>query len=289
MENSEYPALFVSADGASNTAQRRFLTITKVEYSLLVVAAVLTMNLSTEPAYLIANAMVFGILVLFLLFRSVKALDQNWYSARAIAESVKTLTWRYMMKSAPFGGSDHDADKEFQTLLRSILSANTRAAEVLSLGQQTHGEEVTTFMRRIRSLPLEERAKFYSFNRVDEQHKWYLRKTDDNTKAFKGFIGLLIGIYSVAGISTLAKIVYPTFAYYPTEPLIALAGTILGWIQIKKFNELGAAYALTAREISLIKIGQSYTTSEAKFSEYVTDAEMAFSREHTQWIARQAG
>lgn len=289
MEKSDYPALFVSADSASNTAQWRFMAIAKVEYALLVVAAILTMNLSTAPAYLIANAMVFGVLVVFLVFRSLKALDQNWYSGRAIAESVKTLTWRYMMKSAPFDGSDNQADKEFQLLLRGILSSNTRAANVLSLGQNGHNKEVTGFMRRIRNLPLEERAKFYAFNRVDEQHKWYLHKADDNIRAFRGFIGLLIGIYLVAGISTLVKIVYPNFTYYPTEPLIVLAGTMLGWIQIKKFNELGAAYTLTAREIGLIKIGDNCTSSEAKFSEYVNDAEMAFSREHTQWIARQAG
>jgi hypothetical protein len=71
------------------------------------------------------------------------------------------------------------------------------------------------------------------------------------------------------------------------EPLIVVAAAIIGWIQIKRYSELASAYALTAHEIGIIEErARSAYTNEA-FSQFVNDAEQAFSREHTQWVARQ--
>jgi len=289
MEKSEFPALYQAADSATGTAQWRFLTIIKIEYLLLVAAAVLAMNLSSSIVYLGLNALVFAALLGFLLFRAKKGNDRNWYNGRAIAESVKTLTWRYMMRADPFSNADDRiSDSEFSKLLLQILKSNTEFGREIA-AHVNSGPEISPFMRSIRALPLSERKKFYAVNRIDEQKTWYADKARSNSRSFYQFIGFLSFIYLVAACCTLARIKYPDFPYYPTEPLIALAGTLLAWMQIKKFNELGAAYALTAHEIGLIKISGDHSNDEATFSEHVNDAEFAFSREHTQWVARQAG
>jgi hypothetical protein len=70
--------------------------------------------------------------------------------------------------------------------------------------------------------------------------------------------------------------------------LIVIAASIIGWMQIKNFNELAAAYTVAAHEIGLIKIRAAEVTRDDAFSEFVNDAEKAFSREHTLWIARQS-
>ena len=58
-------------------------------------------------------------------------------------------------------------------------------------------------------------------------------------------------------------------------------------MQAKRFSELAASYALAAHEISLIA-DQALTPATAyDFSVFVGDAENAFSREHTQWVARK--
>ena len=74
---------------------------------------------------------------------------------------------------------------------------------------------------------------------------------------------------------------------WPIEPIIVLAASLTGWMQIKKFNELASAYTLTAFEIGIIQDRASDSMSEAEFSDFVGEAEQAFSREHTQWVARQ--
>jgi len=74
---------------------------------------------------------------------------------------------------------------------------------------------------------------------------------------------------------------------FPVEPVIVLASAVLGWMQIKKFNELASAYALTAHEIGLAETVIADAKTEQDFSKAVNEVELVFSREHTQWIARQ--
>lgn len=69
---------------------------------------------------------------------------------------------------------------------------------------------------------------------------------------------------------------------------IVIAASIIGWTQIKKLNELAAAYTMAAHEIGLIRSMSDSVSTDAEFSGFVNDAEKAFSREHTLWIARQS-
>ena len=50
---------------------------------------------------------------------------------------------------------------------------------------------------------------------------------------------------------------------------------------------VAASYALAAHEIGLIKEQSLLPDTPEKFSLFVGDAENAFSREHTQWVARK--
>ena len=63
--------------------------------------------------------------------------------------------------------------------------------------------------------------------------------------------------------------------------------SIIGWIQIKIFNEIASSYVLAAHEIGIIKTSINQVSTETNFSEFVNEAERAFSREHTQWTARR--
>ncbi len=51
--------------------------------------------------------------------------------------------------------------------------------------------------------------------------------------------------------------------------------------------KLASAYSLTAHEIGIIESRLATDASENEWSGLVNEAELAFSREHTQWVARQ--
>lgn len=85
----------------------------------------------------------------------------------------------------------------------------------------------------------------------------------------------------------IARIIDPSLKWLPTEALAVAASSALGWMQIKRFNELATAYSLTSHEIGIIKSKFKSVNSAEELSKFVEDAESAFSREHTQWAARR--
>jgi len=94
--------------------------------------------------------------------------------------------------------------------------------------------------------------------------------------------------YLLAAALALSRIALPNWQYWPIEPVIVLAASLVGWTQIKKFNELSAAYTVAAHEIGLIRPLADGVKNDDEFSEFINDSEKAFSREHTLWIARQS-
>ena len=53
-----------------------------------------------------------------------RADEKEWFDGRAVAESVKTLSWRYMMRLEPFE-DDATSDHKFMEELNSILETRT--------------------------------------------------------------------------------------------------------------------------------------------------------------------
>lgn len=98
-----------------------------------------------------------------------------------------------------------------------------------------------------------------------------------------------ICVYLLATIGVLLRIEFVSPPIWFTEPLIVVGASIVGWMQIKKFNELSSAYTLAAHEIGLLRSEIEEIENEEDFSLFVNRAELAFSREHTQWVARQSG
>src|SRR3712207_2381101 len=51
--------------------------------------------------------------------------DKEWFDGRAVAESAKTLTWRYMMRLEPFQEDDATSDREFIEELAELRNARS--------------------------------------------------------------------------------------------------------------------------------------------------------------------
>ena len=68
---------------------------------------------------------------------------------------------------------------------------------------------------------------------------------------------------------------------------LLIGSGLLGWTRSKRYRELSASYALTAREIALLRSSVSDVTTDEKLSDFVNSGELVFSREHTQWVARK--
>ena len=226
---------------------------------------------------------------MLLLARNFLKLQQDWYRCRAIAESVKTLTWRYIMRAAPFadGPSPQNARAEFRSQLSRIFESNRATADKIDPNWSAD-DKITGEMDRVRAFSLDERKKYYTAHRLNDQRTWYVDKARENSRSATNWVIATVVAYMLAFALVLARIRFPDWGFWGIGPVIVFASSAIGWMQVKKFNELAAAYTVTAQEIGLIKPKLDMVSSENDFSDFINDAELAFSREHTLWIARQS-
>ena len=280
----DLPALHKTARDLSDRYQFRYLWLMRAEYFALFVAAILALDLGNTPTYYLFYALVFLTGFALLLVRSFTKPEQSWYRARAVAESVKTSAWRYAMRAHPYDGEN--ARKQFLSLLPGILLANKVLSEGAS-SPRVGEEQVTSSMERGRALPLKSRVAYYLEHRVKDQRTWYLKKARSNRRAFTFWIWVSGAAYVLAIFLALSRIAFPVWKIVPIDPLIVVASSIIGWVQIKKHSELAASYTLTTIEIGNAVEQSQHLDDEKLFSDFVNDTEMAFSREHTQWVARQ--
>jgi SMODS and SLOG-associating 2TM effector domain 3/SMODS and SLOG-associating 2TM effector domain 1 len=281
-----FPPLYATADEAANRWQMSYLRLIRAEYGLLLVAAVLAMNFSTHGLYFAMYGLVFLASLGVLLYRTGEKPEQDWYRCRALAESVKTSTWRYVMRAEPFAVDDGPARGALRDMLGQLLRSNEHIVQKLA-GYSAAGSPTTTEMDQVRVLDWRLRRDYYVHHRIRNQRDWYHGKAKYNADSAGWWRSVSIAIYVAAVALVLARIAIQGGEFWPIEPLVVAASAVLGWMQIKKFNELASAYTLTALEISLIEDKLREVETEAELSEFVNEAELAFSREHTQWVARQ--
>lgn len=288
MENNEYPGLFQAADLASVAAQKLYLNSFIVYGGLAVVGAAFSIaGTKSKEAALVASIIFLGGLFVSI-YMAFKKNEGIWYRARAVAESVKTATWRFVMGAEPFDMElgDRESQKRFGDLLKNILNEHKDLAH--SLADDTMiAEQLSQKMKDIRSLSLEERKNVYLFDRINEQKDWYTKKSKTTkSKGTKCFLALVV-VQTLAVVLTLLRIAYPAWQYWPTEIFVVLGACILAWIQLKRYRELSASYSLAAQEIAIAQLSLTGIINEIDFSSFVRDTENAFSREHTQWIAKK--
>lgn len=285
MNDGDYPALYSAADLAAVKNQRNFLVALGGNLSCLAGAAGLSFVSYKSPLFCCFQAIVLLCSLGLTIFLADRQPQRLWYGTRALAESVKTVTWRFMMRAEPFEGDEGEARTHFLKALREIFEANKQVS-ARAVDMQGY-QQITGAMLANRELSLSERKKVYDAERVGNQHEWYIRKAQANTRVSKRWFASIIIINIAAIISALVRIMFPLAEHWPTDFLVVTAGSIMAWLQTKRYQELAGSYTLTAHEIGLLRAAMPDGDDERVFSIAVADAENAFSREHTQWLARR--
>jgi hypothetical protein len=283
---NDYPALFRSAEAASASTQKAHLRFVWAQSICLIAGAALGLCPGESPVAAILAALLFLASLAITIFSRAQQFQRHWYQARALAESIKTTSWQYMMGAQPYDIDDVSAAQLFRGTLTRLLEDNRSLGDFFA-GTPAVDEQLTLRMHEIRRLSVPEKAEFYRQHRIDDQRQWYTRKAAANRASGKRWFRILVGLYVLAIISVLIRIAAPAFKYYPVGVLAIAASSVLTWIQLKRYSEIAAAYVLTAHEIGIIQQDLTSISTAAELSNFVADAENAFSREHTQWAARR--
>ncbi len=283
MTDDDFPALYQDSNATATEVQSKFLLATK---SILIssLAIGLAPNFFVREIS-IAIQIIFSILVIgSSAYLSLGKPQKVWYGTRALAESIKTMAWRYSCRAEPFDAPDDTDDQKFEKSVHELLRSNSEAAALRYNSENT--ELITDKMKQIRLSSLMERRDSYMRGRLEDQLSWYRRKSKFNNNRSKAWYFFLIIASIFALIISLINLSRPS-DLMSVDFLFAVPIAVFGWIQVKRYQELASSYALTAHEITFIKANFVRANEERLFSRYVADAENAFSREHTQWYARK--
>lgn len=285
--DAQLPGLYQAANRASLDAQWIYFAGLLSYLLLLVFAAFISFISADSPTGTFLSAFLFLVTLSILIGLRVKRPDDIWYNGRAVAESVKTRAWRWMMKAEPY--DDYEkfeiVSKKFISDLKAILTQNRNLAAALSTNVYLDAP-ITEAMKIIRAMPVTDRLGLYSADRVQDQADWYARKFLFNRRRAQQWFWVSVILHMIAITMLLVRIQKPHLQL-PVEVIATTASGVLTWLQAKKHNELASSYSLAAHEIVLIKGEALSIETDKQLSEFVLNAEAAFSREHTQWAARK--
>lgn len=283
---SNFPGLYKAAGKVSMDAQSQYYQYLGWYLSLLITAALISYLWPENQNGAFFGAVLFLVTLAILIYLNIYKPDNAWYTGRAVAESVKTRSWRWIMGAEPYSKSKDDnvVAKEFVNDLRAIKNVNKIFADGLGTTNKVD-DVISKEMLEIRQLEFPERLEYYKTHRIQNQADWYAKKAVFNKRKSKFWFVVSIGLHALAILMLLYKIEHPSLDL-PVEVITTAAGAVLTWLQAKKHNELVSSYSLTAHEIVLIK-GEALSVSETEFSDFIVNSEAAFSREHTQWVARK--
>ncbi len=283
LQGDGLPGLFREADRTSLRGQRATLRFNRLRLVGAVLAAVggaLSLRLGTFDLWGFLSVVGFALALVAELVLLVERPERDWYAGRALAESVKTLAWRYAVGAKPFELKlDGSASRELMRV--RLAEVADQVQDRLPISSPVPG--ITPEMERLRSASFPERRAAYVEGRTSEQQRWYAsRSVANRARASRWRIFLIVS--EVVALVLAAARAFGVFQIDLSGVLAALVSAGAAWVALKQHGELASAYAMAARELS-IQVGRLATTPEAHWADAAADAEEAISREHTMWLA----
>jgi SMODS and SLOG-associating 2TM effector domain 1/SMODS and SLOG-associating 2TM effector domain 3 len=205
--------------------------------------------------------------------------ERDWYAGRAIAESMKTLAWRYAVQGNPFGPelSGSAAD---ELLFERIGEVLTKGRDRITISAEAI---VTPTMRELRKSSLSIRRASYMRYRTQDQRGWYSENAERNaTRARNWRYALLAGELLAVVLAALSLALDLKVDVAGITAALVAAGA--AWLSLKQHSQLASAYRIAAAELALQEAILEQAAALA-WPQAVADAEEAISREHTMWLA----
>lgn len=287
MDSAHYPTLFRSADLAARNSQKMHFRLLRADIVCKVLGAALAAGsaawLDAWSVFVALGVLVAGTLIA-LASRS-RRYEEAWWGARAAAETVKSLAWRYMTRTRPLDASDTGrADNTLIDHLRETLKEARNVAAVLAEAMDGDAQ-ITPQMREVRELDLDGRCSFFDEHRAREQQSWYADRAREHASAESAWFWLSFAAQILAASACLVGIHWPG-AIGAVAVVTTAAASATTWSKARQFRTLASAYTVAAHELSLLRAQREHVLSERDLARWVNEIEEAISREHTLWRAR---
>ncbi len=292
MTEQNFPNYFQAANNISISSQRNYLLVLKVDlFAMIVAAGLAAYNYQSVESKLILNIItglsLFIGLILTIVLRT-KKFEDVWYQGRALAESCKTITWRFITCAEYFENTLDLDEVKHRFISRIKELANEFSDLNTNLSAKALAKPIITDkMVEIRALDLQGRKEYYLKYRIDDQKEWYSKKAQSNKESYNNWFTGIIVLQVISFICIVYLIVEPDSTWNIIGLLTTLSASAIGWLQIRQHQELKQAYTTATTELNFIKELSSNIVTEEELRQFVLDSENAISREHTLWRAQR--
>jgi hypothetical protein len=217
-----------------------------------------------------------------------KKYEDIWYQGRALAESCKTLTWRFVTCSEYFENSLEltEVKKRFTERIKELANEFNELSQTMN-SRTLNLPIITNKMLEIRANDLTTRKTYYIQNRIEDQKKWYENKAEYNAEKYNLWFWAVIISQAISLISVVYLIKNPESSWNIVGLFTTISASALSWLQLKQHQELKQAYTTATQELNFIVTLSDEIINEDSFSKFVLDSENAVSREHTLWLAQR--
>ena len=289
LTDADLPPLFHAANGRSTEGQTWFLRAARFRLFGVLGAAffgLFTWKPGISPVdwagVLAASCFVVAIVVEAYLYQARP--ERTWYEGRVAAESIKTLSWRYAIGGEPFNIGIYPELQVANLFLAQLKGLFEVITDLDVLPPGPSGQQITQPMRDVRALSLADRKATYERGRVEDQEHWYHEKAAWNSRRATHWTRIMLATEIMGVICGILKAVGVI-----EGGVLGLAGaivaTLTAWLQTKQHRTLATAYTITAIELASVRSKIADQSNDADWAKFVSDAEEAFSREHTLWKA----
>lgn len=290
MRLADYPEVFRAADKASLRAQQVFAGLKIAEIALLVASAAAS-GVNSVPTdvqnfrYWVTIVSVGGAIfaLLIAIFSAASNIDSVWIDSRTLAESVKKLTWQFMMCIPPHGRLDpRAAEAEFHFKLESLRKAASNVDSWVA-HYTTHDPDITDTMRLIRAKIWQEQHIYYRKHRLRTQISWYSTHSNEfSNAAFRYMVAAIILEAGAVGFAIAAwKNILPLYNGVGLATTVAAAA--MAWSELRKHRQLGRTYHDIARRLSAQRDLARHVDSDETRIQFVDSVESIISTENTNW------
>lgn len=284
----DLPITYRRASDRSGVGQKRYVRLNQADLFLVLFGAVMGTSW-TFGGWVRPRIQATGIVLAMvgsLVLRTRGLLDaarDEWFDGRSVAESIKSLSWQFMLRLPPFDGDLNTASKEFERLVLEI-ARSPAADEHPSFVQEPVGP--TGKMALVFQQPETVRQTIYIRDRLEPQIGWYAKESKRSVRlsrywSWAGTVAqattLGIGLYAISSPNGLSLV----------GLLATISASTTAWTQLKRYDETAKGYGLARDELQRIHDELASPASRRSTMALLLAAETAVSREHKVWIDRR--
>lgn len=282
----EYPGIHDLSSRYSMVCQRRYKIFAAVNLLALTASSAIGLFSAYFWKTQIISILLIIIAVVAFLFQEYSRNYGDWFDARAVAESVKTASWRFAVKARPYG-VDLSEGESIRLFGKEMEEITAGRKELISQFDYPNSSESFSYptesMRALRLMGWQDRKRSYLMFRLTDQYDWYGKKAALNAKRQRGWSAVVILLQIAAVAASVAAVM---LGLDFSAAFLTAASAALAWLQVQQRKMLAHSYGVAAGELAMIRDKMYMVNDEEGFTDMAAEAELAMSREHTLWISR---